>query len=206
RGNTVRAGATLDAIARGDAPAPDLDVVQTPRAGTSLTHKLLTVAANTDAAGWTKTPRAQAEPRLNAWAAALLGDSARVRARAQFVDATGKVLATIALGLNTLALAPLDLLALPEISGLTGELADRLLRAAAVARPSTVPATATVQLLAQRDPTWAANVVGVVEWLGLLLAVRRLGGAARGLAPSDMGAPGRAGGTVGHGGVRHRTR
>lgn len=204
RGNTVRAGATLDAIARGDAPAPDLDVVQTPRAGTSLTHKLLTVAASTDAPGWTNTPRAQAEPRLNAWAAALLGDPANVRARAQFVDATGTVLDIVALGLNALALAPLDLLALPETSGLTGELADRLLRAAAAARPSTVPATATVELVAQRDPAWAANVIGVVEWLGLLLAVRRLAGAARALDPSDLVPPGGAAGAIDTGELQTR--
>ena len=204
RGNTVRAGATLDAIARGDAPAPDLDVVQTPRAGTPLTHKLLTVAASTDAPGWTTTPRAQAEPRLNAWAAVLLGDPARVQARAQFVDATGTALATIALGLNTLALAPLELLALPETSGLTGELADRLRRAAAAARPSAVPATATVQLLAERDPAWTADVVGAVEWLALLQAVRRLTGAARALDPSDLVAPGGAAGTIDTGELQTR--
>jgi hypothetical protein len=196
RGNPVRAGATLDAIARGDAPAPDLDVVETPRAGTSLTHKLLTVAASTDAPGWATTPRAQAEPRLNSWAAVLLGDPARVRVRAQFVNATGAALATVELGLNTLGLAPLDLLALPENSGLTGELADRLRRAATATRPSTVPPTATIQLLTQRDPAWAADVVGVTEWLGLLQAVRRLVGAARALEPSDLVAPGIAAGAI----------
>ena len=41
--------------------------------------------------------------------------------------------------------------ALPETSGLTGELAARLLRAAAAARPSTVPATATVTLVRTRS-------------------------------------------------------
>jgi hypothetical protein len=46
RGNMIRAGATLDAIARGDAPPLELDVVQTPRAGTALTHRLLAIAAS----------------------------------------------------------------------------------------------------------------------------------------------------------------
>ena len=186
RGNTIRAGATLDAIARGDAPPPDLDVVETPRAGTALTHRLLAIAASKDAPGWTNTPRAQAEPRLNSWAATLLGDPAHVRARARFVDAAGAELATIEFGLDALALAPLDLLALPDSNGLTGELADRLLRAAQAARPTTVPASATVELVTQRAASWAANVVSASEWLGLLQAVRRLIGAARALEPADL--------------------
>src|SRR5262249_51440358 len=120
RGNTIRAGATLDAIARGDAPPPELDVVQTPRAGTALTHRLLAIAASKAAAGWTNTPRAQAEPRLNAFAAALLGAPARVHVRARFLDAAGAELATVEFGLDKLTVAPLDLLALPEGNGLTG--------------------------------------------------------------------------------------
>jgi len=196
RGNRIRAGATLDAIARGDAPPQDLDVVQTPRAGTSLTHKLLAVAASRDAPGWTNTPRAQAEPRLNSWAAALLGHPARVRVRARFVGAAGAELATIELGLNSLALAPLDLLALPESNGLRGELADRLLRSAQAARPAAVPATSTVALVTQRADTWTADVVSVSEWLGLLHALRRLIGAVRALEPSDLVLPGSTAGAI----------
>jgi len=40
RGNTVCAGATLDAIARSDAPPPEIDVIQTPRSGTAFTSAL----------------------------------------------------------------------------------------------------------------------------------------------------------------------
>jgi len=157
RGNALRAGATLDAIARGDAPPPDLDVIETPRAGTALTHRLLAVAANKDAPGGTNTPRARAEPRLNSWAAALLGAPSRVRARARFLDAAGAELANVEFGLDKLSLAPLDLLALPESNGLTGELGDRLRRAAQAARPATVPASATVELVTQRASNWGGE-------------------------------------------------
>src|SRR5262249_22156943 len=58
RGNPVRAGATLDAIARGDAPPPELDVVATPRSGTAFTHRLFAVSGGGAVAGWTITPRA----------------------------------------------------------------------------------------------------------------------------------------------------
>jgi hypothetical protein len=195
RGNRIRAGATLDAIARGDAPPPDLDVIATPRSGTSLTHRLLTVAATTDAPGWTDTPRAQAEPRLNSWAATMLGDPERVRARARFVDATGAELAKIEIRLNALALAPLDLLALPESNRLDGELADRLLRAAHAARPD-IPATATAQLITERDSSWTADVISATEWLSLLQAVRRLIGAARALEPADIVPAGNVAGAI----------
>jgi len=196
RGNRLRAGATLDAIARGDAPPPDLDVIETPRAGTALTHRLLAIAATKDAPGWSNTPRAQAEPRLNSWAATLLGAPSRVRARARFLDATGAELANVEFGLDKLALAPLDLLALPEGNGLAGELGDRLRRAAQATRPATVPATATVDLVRARAASWAASVVSVSEWLGLLQAVKRLVGGARALAPSDLVVPGDAVGAI----------
>jgi hypothetical protein len=204
RGNRIRAGATLDAIARGDAPPPELDVVQTPRAGTALTHRLLAVATATTAPGWANTPRALAEPRLNAWAAALLGAPARVRARARFVNPAGTELATIEFGLDTLGVAPLDLLALPESSGLTGELADRLGRAARAARPASVPASATMQLVTERAANWAATIVSVSEWLALLQAVRRLIGGARALAPSDLVAPGDPAGAIDTGELQRR--
>jgi hypothetical protein len=190
RGNTLRAGATLDAIARGDTPPPELDVVRTPRAGTALTQRLLAVAVGSDAPGWGTTPRAQAEPRLNAWAAALLGDPARVRARARFVDAAGAGVGTVEIGLDRLGLAPLDLLALPESAAPAGELADRLRRALTAARPASVPAQATVELVAERDASWTPDAVSVAEWLSLLQAVSRLVGASRAVEPRDLVAPG----------------
>src|SRR5262249_33088491 len=38
RGNPSRVAATLAAIAQGDAPPPELEVIRTPRTGTPLTH------------------------------------------------------------------------------------------------------------------------------------------------------------------------
>jgi hypothetical protein len=190
RGNTIRAGATLDAIARGDVPAPELDVVRTPRAGTALTHRLLTIAVDGQAQGWTSTPRAQAEPRLNCWAAALLGDPARVRVQARFLDAGGTSAGSAEFGLDRLTLAPLDLLALPEGETLAGELGDRLLRAVAAARPASVPASAAIELVAERNPSWTPDVISVPEFMDLVHAVARVSGASRALQPGDLAAPG----------------
>ena len=41
QGNPLRAGATLDAIATGEMPPPELEVVRTPRTGIGLTHRML---------------------------------------------------------------------------------------------------------------------------------------------------------------------
>jgi hypothetical protein len=187
KGNTVRAGATLDAIARGDAPPPELDVVETPRAGTAFTHRLFAIAPS--AAGGA-TPRSRAEPRLDAWAAAMFGSLARVHARAAFTDAAGHVQGTVEFGLDALGLAALDWLALPESDGLTGELGDRLLRRAAAGRPASVPATVPPVLVDGRDPGWAPDVLSIGEFLQLVTRVGRLVFAARALTPRDLVGPG----------------
>lgn len=204
RGNMVRAGATLDSIARGDTPPTDVDVVQTPRSGAALTYRLLSPALGTTAPGWTETPRAQAEPRLNSWAASLLGDPGRVRIRAQFVDGAGKMLSAMEIGLDQIGVAPLDVLSLPETEGVGGELAARILHVVSRARPADVPADSQIEIVTGRDPHWSADVVAVTEWLGLLHATSRLVNAARPLDPKDIVAPDDTAGTIDSGELQHR--
>jgi hypothetical protein len=186
RGNTLRAGTAVDNIARGDAPPPEIDFIKTPRSGTALTYRLMTAAIGDSAPGWATTPRAQAEPRLNAWAAALLGNPSSVRIRARWVGVGGSNLLDVEIGLDQLALAPMDLLALPETQGIAGEFANRIVRVVAQARPGTVPAEASVQILEDRDPAWPSQTIGLAEWLGLLNAITRVTGAARALQPADL--------------------
>jgi hypothetical protein len=54
RGNTSRTASTLTAIARGEAPPPELEVARTPRTGTSITHRLMLLMSgpNTNTNGW----------------------------------------------------------------------------------------------------------------------------------------------------------
>ena len=73
RGNFGRAGGMLDAISRGDHP-PQPDIVNTPRAGTDVTHRVMLLFAGIPPAvpAWssiTKHPRAIVEPFLDAWVA-----------------------------------------------------------------------------------------------------------------------------------------
>lgn len=76
RGNLARSAISLDAIAGSDAPPPPLDFLRTPRTGTAVTHRVAVLLRADLAlpAGWSPdTPRARAEPVLNAWAGHLLG-------------------------------------------------------------------------------------------------------------------------------------
>lgn len=186
RGNTLRAGATLDAIARGDAPPPDIAFVTTPRSGIASTYRVLSLALDTAAPAWAPTARAAAEPRLNAWAGALLGDPSRVRLRVSFAATTP---VTVEFGFNELGFAPLDVLALPEASNGGPELAGRILAAANAHRPAGVAVDAAATVVTERDPSWSAQTIGLPEWLVLERAVARAVNGARALTPADFAGP-----------------
>ena len=101
RGNFGRAGGLMDAISKGDRP-PDPDVVVTPRGGLDLTHRVLLLLSGNPAisapwAGVPSTPRALAEPRLNAWVSTLLPDPSAVRCEVTFHDGAGDHTAPIRL-------------------------------------------------------------------------------------------------------------
>jgi hypothetical protein len=92
RGNFNRASASVDALAHGELQPPELEFVATPRAGAPVTHRLLVVFSATPPPPAGASPRAVAEPALELWLRQLHGDLRRVGYRAEFVDATGKVL------------------------------------------------------------------------------------------------------------------
>ena len=83
-GNPERASATLGTLAAGDHPPPEPEVVRTPRAGQTLTHRIIVAggAAVPAAVGWRADgARATAEPFLERWAGHLLGDLRQVQVR-----------------------------------------------------------------------------------------------------------------------------
>ena len=135
RGSPLRATATVEAIAGGETPPPELDVVRTPRSGTALTQRLVTLWSGEPElpAHWPSpagSMRAEAEPWLNTWAARLLGDPARVRCVVERLDpAGGQVVETKELRLDRLGLAPLDYIYAVEggTGGQQAEIEQRLL-------------------------------------------------------------------------------
>jgi hypothetical protein len=177
QGNAQRAGATVDALSRGDAQAPDVEVVRTPRSGTAVTHRLLLLA---DAPAGTSWPtdatqvRAKVEPALEAWAANLLGPASRVRIRVR----SGTTLSTS--DLSVLKLSALDALALAPAGG----------PAAATEIEQALIARLGGELVSDRDPAWTADQLSLAEFLELARAVRELLEGARPLDARDLAQPG----------------
>ncbi|MER5627892.1 hypothetical protein ABT061_43405 [Streptosporangium sp. NPDC002544] len=163
--NPMRAGGSLDALSRGEVPPPEPEVVRSPRTGIGVAHRVLVVTPPATAT-WSATEaqralhhRAAAEPRLNAWAAQLLGDPARVRWRADGRELT----------LAEVGLCPLDVVA-PG----TGVVA-RLRRYAAGA-----------EVTFDRADHWPAEVLSVPELLEIAASVRSVIGAGRAATAQDL--------------------
>jgi len=78
-GNHDKAGALIEALS-GGGTLPEPDVVKTPRGGISQEYKVMMLfnkPAN-DPPNWNLTPRAKIEPRLNQFAAKILGDPEKI--------------------------------------------------------------------------------------------------------------------------------
>jgi hypothetical protein len=195
-GNPQRAGATVDALSRGDAPPPEVEVVRTPRAGTGVTHRLLVLMdPQARAAGWptdVTQVRALVEPALEAWTASVLGPAARVRVLVRYISPVGSEVARAEGDLGVLGLSALDAVAMAPAGGPGGatpiELA--LLDQFARVRPARVPADATPQLDLQRDAAWTTTQLGLPEFFELARAVRDLLDGARALDARDLAPPG----------------
>jgi hypothetical protein len=176
-GNALRAGATVDALGRGDSPPPELEVTRTPRRGSVITHRLVALLSDGPASGWAATARGRAEPCLDAFVGRLLGAAARVHVRARIVGPTGTLVANLEFTLADLAIGPLDVLALRDrLPGAPGrsEVEQRLIRAAWARRPATTPARSHVVLVLDRDPAWAPAILSLDELLAAAASARAL--------------------------------
>ena len=171
RGN-VGNSALMDAISRGSRP-PRPDIVDTPRGGIDLTHRVAVLLAGAPAvnpawAGIAPHPRAAAEPWLDAWLSQLLPDPAVVRCLVRYEQAGATQ--TIAISLRDLSVGPLDLLALADAAEVPqrSELEDRVLYAAAV------PAGAeNVQIMFQADAALPAGSILFPDALYLAQTLRQ---------------------------------
>jgi hypothetical protein len=86
-GNPTRAAAAFDALAEGEMLQGDPDVIATPATGQQISHRVMVVLPGGTQPGWPgdeNRARAVAEPRLNRWAAVLLGAPSAIHWRAEF--------------------------------------------------------------------------------------------------------------------------
>jgi hypothetical protein len=198
QGNPLRTASTLDAIASGTAPPPELEVVRTPRTGAALTHRLVTLFSGNPAAtpGWmnpAQSPRASAELHLNAWAARLLGNSASVRCLVErFEPATGAMLETKEIRLGELGLTPLDCIYAAEGSrdAQPSEIEQRILYTIR-RKPDGFAANAALRINPNRGAGWSVHDLSYGEFYELARTARRLITGARGIDASDLNLPGR---------------
>jgi hypothetical protein len=172
QGNMSGAAASLDALGGGDAPPPEPDVIRTPARGAPFTHRIVLAvpaAGAAGAAGWSAArPRAQAEPRLEQWAQARLG------------NATSIVVSVAASGTRT-TLDAAGLCALDVIydSDDPSRLEQRV-RAA-------IPALAPAQPLAGRtDRAWPAGSLALGDVMTYAASLRALLVNAQPARPADF--------------------
>lgn len=204
QGNYLRAGASLDALSRGEAPPTEFDVLRTPRTGQAVTHTVaVTIGVGKEvdqSAVWRwlsenqldagASPRALAEPRLDHWLAQLLPDPARVLCEVEYQSADGTALQHTpqTVRLSDLQVAPLDALAwlTDGAAAAMGELELRVLRAEASARSFVLESEARRAIQFSRTARFAPDDVSVQEFLELTRAIRSLLADVRPLQPDDF--------------------
>ncbi len=186
QGNQARARAVADAARAGTLP-PEPEFARTPRTGVAFTNRIA-VAMNraTGAApGWpggTPRPRQTAEPRLDRWAGAVLGDPSNLAQRLRIVAPAGDE-TTVTVSVADLGVAALDVVYGVRGAGASGrcELDERFVAAA-----ETAAGVAGATIEPSGDPPWRV----------LATELHSLLSSARPLAPADLGPAGEAPGTL----------
>jgi hypothetical protein len=128
QGNAERASAALDAYAK-EALPPTPSVVETPRSGTTLTHRLaLQLTPGLDPDDGHGQPRAQAEPAVDDWLPSVLPDADDVVALVTWHDEDGDPHSRT-VSQEDAGLAPIDLLWVlrPTDQAAMTDLDDRIL-------------------------------------------------------------------------------
>jgi hypothetical protein len=189
-GNNERAGAVLAALDRQGHP-PRIEFLRTPRTGKSYTQRLLVLIGGESFPPTWPVPvmdaRANAEPRLNAWIARLIGSPRRVRFAATSPGAGWQ----LHVSLEQLGLSPLSAVLASQRPGrdATSELEERLLHHFSTQLPAQIPASTTLVLL--DDPPRGANTgtVGLGAFRALGLRVHTLITTHRPATAADLALP-----------------
>ena len=203
-GRSGGTGAILDALSKGTQPPPQVEVVQTPRTGVALSHRIVVAlrAGAADAASYLedwdpadkavtgRQVRAAAEPTLNGWVAALLGDPVRVIWRVREKDDQGSVTARTRT-LAGLGLSPMDVVSLssdrPPSSGSDLEL---LLGLDAVRSRPAGRTVVSTEIRVERDASWEPAYLSLAEFFTAARVVKELLGESRPALGRDLAAVG----------------
>ena len=187
QGNHVRAAAVVSALAEGK-PIPTPQIVDTPRTGAIVTHRVALHVApkvNETPEGWPAelTPRAKAEPSFNYWLGTQMLHPKRVRCMVS-CEVNGTAAAQ-EISLNDLDLQPLDVLFLLNLSGenAAAELESRLIGYFITQMPEATSIKINVQ---ERSEDWSNEVLSFYEFEVLVKALRELVATATPLSAADL--------------------
>jgi hypothetical protein len=186
-GNYDRVASTYDAFARGNFP-PEPEVCRTPIGGIGLTHR---VALHLDAAaspaaspvpGVAMTPRAQGEPALNGWLAAMLPALDQVGCLVDFHEAATGTDTTREVTLKDLGVQPADLVRLihDDHDQSMAELDDRIMRFAMLNFGLRPDQPVKIRYMARQGAD-----LSVFEVTPLVRGLQRLMAKSRPLLPTD---------------------
>lgn len=202
QGSPLRAGATVDSASGAPVPPTELDIARTPRTGIGITHRVMMLLGaqqlGADADDWAMTSRANAEPRIEALARALLPVPSSIGIRVLFRDADGEEVESrdTTLGeLHTLVtdeqavlkLGAIDLVAQADPHD-TPHRSSLEVRLAALAQAAFADASHTglIELQFARADDWDTTRFGFVETLEIARSLRDLIGQGRALVPKDF--------------------
>jgi hypothetical protein len=168
QGNYQRTGSVLTAAGEFTHVPADFEVVQTPRSGTALSHRLvLAMDAPADGAAL-PTPRARLEPGVNQWIGSLLGPLAGISSTLTYRFEGGDAAFTITF--DQLGLEPIDLLYVTD-DRVESDLDGRLDLAARPLFDVAHPATPITEIVI--DTSAAADAIALLNQIrGLLDSAR----------------------------------
>ncbi|MEP7012244.1 MAG: hypothetical protein ABJC13_18125 [Acidobacteriota bacterium] len=198
QGNYARARGAVQALTDGEQP-PLPEVVQTPRMGQSLTHRVALYLDPAAVAGWlmTLTPRAAANAPLNHWLSTVLPPAADIQWRITLSGGAPEFLSVA-----SLALEPIDLVLMcgERLGDLTSPLEQLLIRdfriahgvaddVATFAFEKTDPTIPDAKSLVFDPDSAQSGKPSLGSLLPLLKALRRLVTGARPLGATDLMRP-----------------
>jgi hypothetical protein len=189
-GNFDRAAANTAAFSKGSRP-PEVEVVNTPRNGITLTHRVtLHLDPNANSAvspsAVPMTPRAKAEAPLNLWLAGRLPDPASVFVKVTYTTPVLPGPKTVKLSQADLKLQPIDLLYLInlDLDQAQSELDDRILQAVRYGADAHPDMAVTIEYT-QPD---GSNIT-LLAVAALVRSLRTLVLKSRVVGPTDMAMP-----------------
>jgi len=191
QGNYDRAGAVLKVTSEANRPF-ETEVVNTPRTGTALTHRVMINFSDDDSTsphwqGIDPSPMAETEPLLNNWLGQMLGDPVNIRCQVAYQDTILNIENIVEVSLLDLNMQPIDFIYQTgqDLQDEATELENRI--AYHVRKTNSLNQTVPLNIrFIERKPEWEPNIKTFFEILPLVNNLREIICGCRPLAADDF--------------------